>query len=95
MTTLTVCRCQLPPTVRERAINTFVDTFGGATRRDSEGYWRSPEGRLYIEPMDSWEVATDDPARFQAIASELASAVGEEAVYLTAGDTAQILALRD
>lgn len=91
MDTMIVCRTMLPERLRETAAAAFLDAFGGCTTWPAAGRWRNDAGRTFVEPVDAWEVATNEPGRFERLAFAIGAEGGEEAVYVTVGVTAKIL----
>lgn len=93
LTTLTVCRVNLPPRLRDTAEATFVDRFGGATRVDAIGAWRAPHGAMIREPMDAWEVAMSDAdARgWVPLVVSLAETIEEQMVYVVVDGRAALV----
>lgn len=90
-TTMILCIGNLPPKCRDAAGEALAERFGGWTRSEAQGAWRSPEGRLFVEPMDRWEVATTDPEAFTGMIVGLGEAAGEHSVYVVTGGAPAIL----
>lgn len=89
--TMTLCIGNLPPKCRDAAGPALAKRFGGWTRSTAEGAWCGPDGTLYVEPMDRWEVATSEPAAFTGMILALGETAGELAVYVVTGGEPRIL----
>lgn len=90
-TTMTLCIGNLPPKCRETAGPALAKRFGGWTRSTAEGAWCAPDGTLFVEPMDRWECATNEPEAFAGMILALGEAAGEQAVYVVTGGVPAIL----
>lgn len=89
--TRTLCIGHLPPKCRDAAGRAIVARFGGWSRSSVEGAWADATGEMFIETMDRWECATDEPEAFAGMILSLGEAAGEQAVYVVVGGEPRIL----
>ena len=65
----------------------LCDTFGGFTRTIGDGGWRSDTGKLYVDPVAIYSIATEDSAidraRLESIALFYGHLAGQLAVMVT------------
>lgn len=62
--------------------------FGGYTRQQAEGAWRSPSGRVYAEPVEVYTIAGDwtqyiNLSNLTEVAEIAARMLDQEAIYLS------------
>ena len=76
------------PTYAEYARTEVLARFDGATSMQGRGYWRSPDGAEYEEPVTIWTIdAPTDAARLVIDAARLIGTYADqEAIYVTALD---------
>jgi hypothetical protein len=71
----------------ERTIRTFCETHGGATAWDAQGYWVSPEGRLYEDGVKVIQSAmTKQEGNREALrelARDILADTDQEAVFIS------------
>lgn len=72
---------------RSVAEELILDLFGGFTCEEATGAWKSPEGKIYREPMMVYRIAGnwDDDANvvnLVDLATDLAASMEQEAIYL-------------
>ena len=69
--------------VRYAVQKTLLNAFGGCTRFDGSGAWRSLDGDEFAEKVDMWEVVTNSSVRAKEVAEYIRTEYKQLAVLVT------------
>lgn len=78
----------VPPSELDLVEGRLLDIAGGFTSTNATGAWRSPDGRVYREPVTLYHVDSelDVERELRDVAELIAARLEQEAVYLTSAD---------
>lgn len=72
--------------LRKQIIAALISSFGGATAVNAMGYWQSPNGELFQEPItqlvSAYEPTPENDSKLKAIAERIGKDGSQLAVYV-------------